>query len=132
MNEPNKLPLVQAGMKLLVDQLGENDRVAIVVYAGSSGLVLPSTRCDNKGPIRAAIDAALNYGRVVYTRAAVIHANDNADANFKVVQGGVGGQHQEIVPLPGVLTALALLRQLLVEALNFLGSDHEGPPAAPV
>ncbi|MEI7892696.1 MAG: VWA domain-containing protein [Myxococcales bacterium] len=43
MNDPNKLPLVKGALKLLVDQLGENDRVAIVVYAGSEGLALPST-----------------------------------------------------------------------------------------
>ena len=34
---------------MLVEQLGENDRVAIVVYAGASGLVLPSTSCDAEG-----------------------------------------------------------------------------------
>ena len=44
MDEPNKLPLREARrMKLLVEQLDEHDRVAIVVYAGASGLVLPST-----------------------------------------------------------------------------------------
>ena len=43
MNSPNKLPLVKAGMNMLLSQLGENDRVAIVVYAGSAGLVLDST-----------------------------------------------------------------------------------------
>ena len=48
MDEPNKLPLVKASMKLLVDQLRENDKVAIVVYAGNAGLVLPSTSGDNK------------------------------------------------------------------------------------
>ena len=43
MDEPNKLPLVKAAMRLLVNQLGPSDRVAIVVYAGSEGLALPST-----------------------------------------------------------------------------------------
>ncbi len=43
MNEPNKLPLVQASLRLLAENLGERDRVAIVVYAGAAGLVLPST-----------------------------------------------------------------------------------------
>jgi len=43
MNEPNKLPLVKEAMLLLTEQLGENDHVAIVVYAGNSGLVLPAT-----------------------------------------------------------------------------------------
>ena len=56
MDEPNKLPLVKASMKLLTDQLRENDRVAIVVYAGSAGLVLPSTSGSTKKLIRQAID----------------------------------------------------------------------------
>ena len=42
MQDPLKLPLVKSGLKLLVDQLGENDRVAIAVYAGATGLVSPS------------------------------------------------------------------------------------------
>ncbi len=56
MDEPNKLPLVQASMKMLVDQLREKDKVAIVVYAGSAGLVLPSTSGGNKTKIKEAID----------------------------------------------------------------------------
>ena len=43
MDEPNKLPLVVYGLEQLTRELGENDRVAIVVYANSEGLVLPST-----------------------------------------------------------------------------------------
>ncbi len=56
MNQPDKLPLVKRGLQMLVEQLGENDRVAIVVYAGSSGLVLPSTSSENKPTILAALD----------------------------------------------------------------------------
>ncbi len=56
MNEPNKLPLVQRSLRLLVDQLREQDRVAIVVYAGAAGLVLPPTPGDQKERIVAAID----------------------------------------------------------------------------
>ncbi len=55
MNEPNKLPLVQASLKMLTDQLREQDNVAIVVYAGSAGLVLPSTSGANKTKIKEAI-----------------------------------------------------------------------------
>ena len=55
MNEPNKLPLVQAAFQLLVDQLRPEDRVAIVVYAGAAGLVLPSTPGSQKDKIRDAI-----------------------------------------------------------------------------
>jgi Ca-activated chloride channel family protein len=56
MMEPDKLPLVQASMKMLVDQLREKDRVALVVYAGNAGLVMPSTSGSNKQKIKDAID----------------------------------------------------------------------------
>ncbi len=56
MDEPNKLPLVQASMNMLTDQLREKDKVAIVVYAGSAGLVLPSTNGSNKTKIKEAIN----------------------------------------------------------------------------
>jgi len=56
MDAPNKLPLVQQGMRLLADQLNENDRVAIVVYAGATGLLLDSTTGDRRSVIREALD----------------------------------------------------------------------------
>ena len=56
MMDENKLPLVQRSMKLLVDQLREEDKVAIVVYAGNAGLVLPSTSGEEKITIKDAID----------------------------------------------------------------------------
>jgi Ca-activated chloride channel homolog len=56
MDEPNKLPLVQRGLSSLVRQLGENDRVAIVVYAGAAGLVLPPTNGTQQPTILAAIE----------------------------------------------------------------------------
>jgi Ca-activated chloride channel family protein len=56
MFEPNKLPLVKASLKMLVDQLREKDHVAIVVYAGNAGLVLPSTAGSDKQKIKEAID----------------------------------------------------------------------------
>jgi Ca-activated chloride channel homolog len=43
MMEPSKLPLVKASLAMLARNLTEKDRVAIVVYAGNTGLVLPST-----------------------------------------------------------------------------------------
>lgn len=56
MNMPNKLPLVKASLKLLVNQLREQDRVAIVVYAGAAGLVLPPANGMEKTKIKDAID----------------------------------------------------------------------------
>jgi Ca-activated chloride channel homolog len=55
MRSPNKLGYVKSAMTKLVDQLGENDRVAIVVYAGAAGQVLPSTTADKKIVIRDAL-----------------------------------------------------------------------------
>ena len=56
MNMPNKLPLVKASMKMLVDQLREQDKVSIVVYAGAAGLVLKPTSGDQRTSIKDAID----------------------------------------------------------------------------
>ena len=56
MESPNKLPLVQSSLKLLVDQLREEDKISIVVYAGNAGLVLPSTSGSEKMKIKSAID----------------------------------------------------------------------------
>jgi secreted protein with Ig-like and vWFA domain len=49
MQSPDKLPLLKQSMATLVNQLDERDRVAIVVYAGSDGVALPSTRLDAEG-----------------------------------------------------------------------------------
>ncbi len=56
MDEPDKLPLVKNSLRLLVNQLKADDRVAIVTYAGASGLALPSTSCANKEKIFQAIE----------------------------------------------------------------------------
>lgn len=56
MDAPNKLPLVKSSLNMLTDQLREEDKVAIVVYAGAAGLVLPSTHGDEKIKIKDAIN----------------------------------------------------------------------------
>lgn len=56
MDSPNKLPLVKAALRMLVKQLDDNDRVAIVVYAGDAGLVLSSTKGHRKEKILRAIN----------------------------------------------------------------------------
>jgi Ca-activated chloride channel family protein len=56
MNDANKLPLLKSAMKLLVNQLNEQDKVSIVVYAGAAGLVLPPTPGSQKTKILNAID----------------------------------------------------------------------------
>ncbi|MCA9405815.1 MAG: von Willebrand factor type A domain-containing protein, partial [Candidatus Omnitrophica bacterium] len=56
MNDPNKLPLLKSAYKMMVNQLSQNERVAIVVYAGAAGTVLESTPASDKNKIFAAID----------------------------------------------------------------------------
>ena len=56
MNSPNKLPLLKNAFHLLINEIRPEDRVAIVVYAGAAGLVLPSTTGEHKDQILAAID----------------------------------------------------------------------------
>jgi len=56
MDAPDKLPLLKRAFGLLVDQLGENDTVSIVAYAGSAGVVLEPTKGSDKTKILAALD----------------------------------------------------------------------------
>lgn len=56
MNDANKLPLLKESMKILVKELRSKDKVSIVVYAGSAGVVLSPTSGDNKDEIMNAFD----------------------------------------------------------------------------
>jgi Ca-activated chloride channel homolog len=56
MAAPNKLPLLERSLSFLSETLGERDRVALVVYAGASGVVLPPTSGHDKARIGAALD----------------------------------------------------------------------------
>lgn len=56
MNRPDKLPLVKQAMEMLVENLDRRDQIAIVVYAGSSGVVLPSTSAAEPDVIVRAMD----------------------------------------------------------------------------
>ncbi|WP_281231560.1 vWA domain-containing protein [Flavobacterium gelatinilyticum] len=51
MNDSNKLPLLKESMKILVKELRAKDKVSIVVYAGSAGVVLEPTSGDEKDEI---------------------------------------------------------------------------------
>ena len=99
MNEPDKLPLLKQSMKQLVNQLRAKDKVSIVVYAGSAGLVLPPTPGDRKGEILAALERlhaggstnggagiALAYAmaRQGYTKGGIIRVILATDGDFNV------------------------------------------------
>jgi len=90
MYDENKLPLVKSSLKLLTDQLREQDKVSIVVYAGAAGLVLPPTSGSNKTKIKDAIEQLSAGGStaggegimLAYKTAA---ANFNKDGNNRVI-----------------------------------------------
>lgn len=86
MNEPNKLPLLKSALRLLVERLGENDRVAIVVYTGASGLALPATSGERQETILAAL-GALEAGGSTNGGAGIELAYQVARENF--IKGGV-------------------------------------------
>ncbi len=56
MNTEDRLPLLKSGLRLLIEQLRPQDKVAIVVYAGAAGVVLPSTSGDHKDRIYDALE----------------------------------------------------------------------------
>ena len=87
MDSPNKLPLLKRAMKLLVRQLDGQDRVAIVVYAGAAGLLLPSTTCtvNNKREILSALEN-LQAGGSTHGSQGIQLAYQTAERNF--IKGG--------------------------------------------
>jgi len=85
MMDENKLPLVKASMKMLTDQLREQDKVSLVVYAGNAGLVLPATSGAEKTKIKDAIDK-LEAGGSTAGGQGIQLAYKTAKANF--LKGG--------------------------------------------
>lgn len=85
MNSPDKLPLLKNAFRLLVNQLRKSDRVAVVVYAGASGLALPSTPGSNKQKIMDALNR-LQAGGSTAGAAGIELAYQVADKYF--VKGG--------------------------------------------
>jgi len=86
MKPANKLPLVIKAMKMLVEQLSAEDRIAIVVYAGAAGLVLDSTPGDRKDLIVGKLEH-LSAGGSTQGSAGIVRAYEVAAANF--IEGGV-------------------------------------------
>ncbi len=81
MDAPNKLPLVKHALKALVQQLRPADKVAIVVYAGAAGLVLPATAGSEKTTIMDALDK-LEAGGSTAGGEGILLAYKTAAANF--------------------------------------------------
>ena len=81
MNAPNKLPLVQRSLNMLLEELDERDTVAIVTYAGYAGTALEPTPASQKEKIRAVIDQ-LGAGGSTAGAEGIRQAYDLAKANY--------------------------------------------------
>ncbi len=86
MSDADKLPLVQASLKMLTEQLRPEDRVAMVVYAGRTAVELESTPGNQKEKIRAAI-SRLTAGGSTAGEAALRLAYEQARAGY--IKGGI-------------------------------------------
>jgi Ca-activated chloride channel family protein len=86
MSPDDRLPLLKRSLRLLVEQLGTEDRVAIVVYAGQSGLALPSTPGSRRDEILGALEN-LRSGGSTNGASGIRLAYEVAAQNF--IKGGV-------------------------------------------
>ncbi len=85
MRPENKLPLLKRAFRMLVEELRPQDRVAMVVYAGAAGLVLPSTPGHRKTEILRSIES-LEAGGSTAGGAGIRLAYDIASEHF--IEGG--------------------------------------------
>lgn len=81
MGDANKLPLLKESLKVLVNQLRDEDKIAMVVYAGAAGLVLPPTSGNDKKTIIDALDK-LQSGGSTAGGAGIELAYKTAEENF--------------------------------------------------
>jgi Ca-activated chloride channel family protein len=112
MNEPNKLPLVKQSLSMLVDQLTENDKVAIVTYAGDAGLKLAPTSGDQKGRIRGAIEALAAGGSTNGSAGIELAYAQAAEAFVK------GGSNRVVLATDGDLNVGVTSDAALVELIK--------------
>jgi Ca-activated chloride channel family protein len=90
MSPPERLPLLTSAFRLLVDQLRAEDSVAIVVYAGAAGLVLPRTSGADKQTILASLDRLTAGGSTaggagIELAYSIAEQNFSAQANNRVI-----------------------------------------------
>ncbi|WP_209400397.1 VWA domain-containing protein [Pseudozobellia sp. WGM2] len=81
MSSPEKLELLKTGFKLMVDEMRDTDKMAIVTYAGEAGVLLESTFGDEKDQIKAAIDQ-LGAGGSTAGAEGILTAYEIAEKNF--------------------------------------------------
>lgn len=95
MDSPEKLPLVKRAMRLFVSQLRPEDHVAMAVYAGAAGLVLPPTSGSDKAAILEALER-LQAGGSTAGAEGIVLAYETAKRHFKA-----GGNNRIVLMTDG-------------------------------
>ena len=108
----NKLPLVKQALAMLVEELTENDSVAIVTYAGDAGVKLPATSGDQKGKILAVIES-LSSGGSTHGSAGINLAYEQAAERFIP-----GGANRVILATDGDLNVGVTSDEALVDLIK--------------
>jgi Ca-activated chloride channel homolog len=90
MNAPDRLPLLKNALNILINQLSPRDRIAIVTYAGSSGLVLPSTYATERQKIINALEnlragGSTNGGKGIQLAYKVAEDNFISNGNNRII-----------------------------------------------
>ncbi len=117
MNSPDKLPLLKRGFQMMTKQLGENDRVSIVTYAGNAGVVLEPTTGDNTKTINDAIERLTPGGST--------HGSAGIELAYKLAQQHfiTGGVNKVILATDGDLNVGVTADGALVELIKQKASE---------
>jgi Ca-activated chloride channel family protein len=130
MGQPDKLPLLQSAFRVLVDELRAEDRVAIVVYAGAAGLVLPSTSGADKRTILDAIqqlgaNGSTAGGAGITLAYEVAQQNAIAHGNNRVILATDGDFNVGVSSLEGLQTLIEEKRRSgIFLSVVGVGSDN--------
>jgi Ca-activated chloride channel family protein len=112
MSSDDKLELLKEGFEILVDQFDAQDRIAIVTYAGSAGVVLESTPGDEKTKIKKAIQK-LGSGGSTAGAEGIITAYEIAQEHFIT-----GGNNRIIIGTDGDFNVGASSQEELVSLIE--------------
>lgn len=106
MENANKLPLLRKSFNMLLDELSDQDKISIVVYAGAAGLILPPTPASEKEKIKKALNslsaggstaggAGINLAYKIAKENLIPNGNNRiilaTDGDFNVGQSSTGG-----------------------------------------
>ncbi len=133
MRNSKKLPLLKKSLNLLVDQLRAQDRISMVVYAGSSGVALNPTSGDKKEKIKQAINSLEGGGSTAGSKGiklAYKKANENFldDGNNRVILATDGDFNVGITDEGGLVRLIEKKREsgIFLSVLGFGTGNYQG------